>query len=212
MSKSVEKDDSTPSLFENNLAAALDAATRSSTAWDSQYAKLLEFYQQYKHSNVTRKGTNASLAKWVGKQRSNKDKLSPLQIEKLNAVEMQWQSKKELDDAAWKDRFQRLQQYREKMGHADVPQKYGDDVELGTWVANQRRRFNQNTLRSDRKEMLDSLNFNWLVKGGNTSSLSSSKPNKMSAYDVQWEAMFQRLVAYKVSLLLGVEHETLLLL
>ena len=166
---------------------------RASAAWDAQYEKLRAFYQKNNHSNVPRKGDTAPLAKWLGKQRGERrSKLSPEQVEKLKAVQFEWNSKSVLDDLAWNERYQRLQQFQQQHGHTDVPQKYKEDPELGTWVANQRRRYNQNTLRQDRTDLLNALTFNWLIKGGAKHAKIST-----SAYDTQWNAMYERLKQYK---------------
>jgi len=169
------------------------AASNKNASWDVHYQALLEFYQQNKHANVPRKDSTVSLAKWLSKQRTRKSKLSPEQVQKLNAVQFEWNSKSVLDDIAWKERYTRLQAYTQEHGNANVPQKHPADQELGTWVANQRRRYNQGKLRADRQTLLESLDFNFLIKGGT----KPATPSKSTAYDIQWEKMFLKLVEFK---------------
>lgn len=177
---------------ENSSETLQNSAPKNST-WDAHYQQLVQFYQANSHTNVPRKDSTINLSKWLTKQRSRKSKLSQEQVSKLDAVHFEWNSKKVLDDQAWNDRYARLQEYLNEHGNTNVPQKYEPDVELGTWVANQRRRYNQGKLRADREELLRRLDFNFLTKGGK----KQAHPVNSKAYDAQWDRMFQRLVEFK---------------
>jgi hypothetical protein len=178
---------------ENSSEIPQNSTPAKNASWDAQYQHLVQFYQANSHTNVPRKGSTVNLSKWLTKQRSRKSKLSQEQVAKLDAVNFEWNSKKVLEDLAWNERYARLQGYLEEHGNTNVPQKYEPDLELGTWVANQRRRYNQGKLRADRQQLLQKLGFNFLTRGGK----KPANPVINKAYDAQWERMFQQLVKFK---------------
>jgi hypothetical protein len=54
-----------------------------------------------------------------------------------------------------------LFEFKRKSGHCMVPGAYEQDKSLGQWVNTQRRNHNKNTMRPDRKELLDKIGFAW---------------------------------------------------
>jgi hypothetical protein len=105
------------------------------------------------------------------KQRSRDDGSTNTHSQKLstmkppsNASGRQWRV------SAWEERLSELADYRKIHGHCNVPQKYSENNNLGTWVATQRyqyrlhlegKRSQQMTL--PRIQALESLGFEWGV-------------------------------------------------
>jgi len=84
-------------------------------------------------------------------------------------------------DAKWNTMFQRLIQYQQQNGNCLVPSRYDQDLKLGHWVAAQREA--RTKINSTKKNLLDSINFVWSIRG---------KYDRSS-----WDDVFDRLVKYK---------------
>ncbi len=169
------------------------------TVWQQNFIKLKEFKEQNGHCDVPYSGDKRYLAKWVGRQKTSKT-LSKEQKQKLKSLSFDWRTKKEKDDDAWDESLQRLMNYGALHGgDYNVPQKYNDDLELGTWVANQRKLFHRGKMREDRKEILNNLGFIWKINGDTTTTQRREETDiQNSTYQKQWNAMFQRLKEYKL--------------
>jgi len=166
-------------------------------AWDANYQKLVSFHKVHKHTNVPRKNEYRMLSKWVSRQRKATT-LSQDQMDRLKRIGFSWENKQERDDKAWKERLLRLDKYKRQHGDCLVPQQYEEDLELGTWVANQRRLYNQGKLREDRSKELHELGFVWLTKSARAEQSTKRRREQTNTkYDAKWNVMFQKLEAYK---------------
>jgi len=87
------------------------------------------------------------------------------------------------EDKLWKQMFDRLVKYKEEHGDCLVPVRYQKDPKLGAWVRNQRIR--KDAFSEYRRERLDSIGFDWSVKGKQHREL--------------WDSMFARFVKYRAS-------------
>ena len=65
----------------------------------------------------------------------------------------------EATTASWNFSFGLLEQYKEVHGDCNVPQKWPENPQLGSWVMTQRR--NRETLSEDRVSRLEALGFVW---------------------------------------------------
>ena len=61
----------------------------------------------------------------------------------------------------WNLQYEKLVEFRQKIGHCIVPFRYEDDKSLGLWVHKQRSHHTKNIMRPDRKDLLDELGFAW---------------------------------------------------
>jgi hypothetical protein len=161
-------------------------------AWEANYSQLREFERENGHCNVPTHGKLRYVAKWCCRLRASKDHLTPEQIKALDAIGFDWISRKEKEDAKWNEMFERFAKYKEKKNTCLVPQDYAEDPELGTWVANQRRRSKQGKVRLDRAEKLASLGFVWKAR-----ELNKKRVQKPGKYDSKWMEMFHKLREYK---------------
>jgi hypothetical protein len=60
--------------------------------------------------------------------------MTPFLIQELESLGFEWG----YCVTAWEDRLSELADYRKIHGHCNVPNKYSENIKLGTWVANQR--------------------------------------------------------------------------
>ena len=81
-------------------------------------------------------------------------------------------------EVPWETRFNELVKYEAKHGDCNVPSSQGT---LGNWVRVQRKTYMANSLTQDRIDRLNSIDFNWALKGPT----------------VPWETRFKELVQYK---------------
>jgi hypothetical protein len=65
------------------------------------------------------------------------------------------------DDKLWHKQYEKLLEYKRKIGHCKVPERYNGDASLGRWVRCQRARHANNNMLPHRKELLDALDFVW---------------------------------------------------
>ena len=63
----------------------------------------------------------------------------------------------------WNLQYEKLVEFKQINGHCIVPRSYEQDKAFGAWVSMQRRVHTNNTIRLERKELLDELGFVWRV-------------------------------------------------
>ena len=94
-------------------------------------------------------------------------------MQRLNALGFVWNPQ----DAAWEEMFEELNAYKETHdGDCNVPTRWPENPQLGSWVTKQRAKGN---LSEERVQRLNALGFVW------------------NALDAAWEEMFEELKAYK---------------
>ena len=165
-----------------------------STIWEQNFSKLKEFKEHNGHCNIPYSGDKRYLAKWVGRLKNSKRTLSTEQRHKLNSIGFDWRTQREKDDDEWDSLLHRLVEYGEDhFGDYNVPQNYKNDLELGTWVTNQRKIYHRGKMRDDRKEKLNMLGFQWKLR-----NISKRQDKDDGAYEEKWNEMFHRLKEYKL--------------
>jgi hypothetical protein len=85
-----------------------------------------------------------------------------------------------VDDKQWNKQYEKLVEFKRKNGHCLVPSKYEEDKVLGVWAVTQRHFHSKNTIRLDRKKLLDEIGFVWSVD-----------------YSARWNKQYEKLVAFK---------------
>ena len=88
-------------------------------------------------------------------------------------------------DQKWWARFGELEEYKHERGDCNVPRKFNASPQLGEWVNNQRRRYQQMKLSSERIGALERIGFEW------------TRPKGWPADDAQWWKRFAELEEYK---------------
>ena len=134
--------------------------------WEQGISYLEKYVEQECHGRVpygyvTEDGYK--LGRWVGKQRTRKDQLTPKQIIRLESFEgWVW----DVLEFKWEVGFSYLKEYIEQECHAKVPHSYKteDGYNLGTWVSMQRSI--KEKLTPERITRLESLD-GWVWKTKN---------------------------------------------
>jgi hypothetical protein len=154
-----------------------------SNQWDQRYQELQSYKADHGHCNVPRTYLqNAQLGTWINTQRKQyrllqlgqNSQMIPDRINKLEQLGFEWSKCGKSD---WGTRFQELKEYQIMAGHCFVPQRYGPNPQLGTWVNNQRTQYKAwkedrfGPMSEERVNMLEGIGFSW---NGNTRQKSST--------------------------------------
>ena len=144
-------------------------------AWELGFSALATYYKREGHIRVPdgHIESGVGLANWVYLQRSLKDKLTPDQFSRLDALGFSWNPRSE----AWDMGYASLKNFHSQKGHADVPSTHiAGGFSLGRWMVKQRSK--RTNLTKEQIAKLESLGFNW-------------SPNNDS-----WEGGFKALTDY----------------
>ena len=119
------------------------------------YGKLLKWKEVNGHTNVP-KTTGGTLNHWVHKNRHEYRKgiLRKERVDLLNEIGFEWNPL----DEQWFRKYQQFVDFINENGHGRV---ICSDPELGTWVAQQRRRFVIGRMKQKEKDLLDKVDFVW---------------------------------------------------
>ena len=93
------------------------------------------------------------LARWVMTQRQmyRKGKLSHDRVQSLETIGFIWCRQ----EHAWNMMYQRLVEHKIVYGDCNVPQKWKEDPQLGSWVVKQRYRSSKGLLKGERIRKLE---------------------------------------------------------
>ena len=179
----------------------------SDEVWSKMFAALVEY--KGKHGNCRIPGNwpeNERLRNWVSAQRQawKTRRLNTDRIQKLEAIGFTWskqantptskddgffstgdasaQSSTWLEEkwgSVWEQNFTELVAYKREFGDCNVVGNSPANPTLANWVASQRQRKNNGSLRNERIQRLNEIGFVWDLK------------------EVAWTDNFQRLVEYK---------------
>jgi len=163
-------------------------STPKRMTWDESYELLLEYYEEHGHANVPwQYNVTARLGKWATNQRRNRPMLREDKIAKLDALNFTWdEADKEKANQKWQAMFQRLEEFKGKNGHLEVPRRSG---KLSNWVERQRRQYTNNLLEQERIEKLESIGFVWRLR--------PFQENRTDKLEQTWEEMYEQLLLYK---------------
>lgn len=169
-----------------NVRTLFRALTESlNVSWNAYYLEAKRYFEQngnlkVQKRYVTKQGLN--LGQWLATQRrvyagKVAGTLSSEQIQKLEAVGMDWENSLE---QKFKEGFAALEAYRKAYGDTDVNIDYQteDGYALGRWVSNTRTAYKKGKLEPERKKRLDEIDMIWDVR----------------AY--RWDRAYQAVAAY----------------
>jgi hypothetical protein len=163
---------------------------KRSQAWDESFKHLKSFHDEHGHCRVP---SSTPLWKFVVGQRSQRTKLSPEKIQRLDEVNMDWESNTARFERQWNDMFDRLKIFRKQHGHTRVPQKYAENPQLGTWITNQQGAYRNRKLSSERETRLESIGFEWL----RDERLVWKEDRPLGKTDDLWTRKFNELKAFE---------------
>ena len=148
----------------DGIGFVFDEIVSAEERWDDKYNRLVEYWKKHNSTIVPNEYENdPKLGTWVMHQRAfydKKGKLSPERIDRLEAIGFVWDAQ----EAAWQEMYNRLIEYKEEKGNADVPKLYDEDRKLGNWVNSQRKAYQKGKLSPDRIEKLESIGFRWKTR------------------------------------------------
>lgn len=131
-------------------------------SWLEKYAIAKEFYEQYGNLLISKshKFKGIYLGRWIQDQRYNKKKLSEKQISLLEDIGMVWQLKKKTP--SWEEMYILAKDYYNIYNNLLVPYNYqNDDINLGKWIASQRRNYFNGTLSKEKEVLLNKIHMVW---------------------------------------------------
>jgi superfamily II DNA or RNA helicase len=126
--------------------------------WDEVFAALQQFHQREGHCRVPdqHQEDGLNLGGWVREQRSEKNRLPPYRLNRLNSLGFSW----DLFAEQWEKWFAALQQFHQREGHCLVAVGHEvDGAKLGGWVSTQRLK--KDWLTPDQLNRLNELGFSW---------------------------------------------------
>ena len=145
-------------------------ARRTADRWHSLYESLVEFKQKNDHCIVPQHyKQNRPLGDWVRRQRKflTSNKMQPDRKALLDEIGFVWEVdtftalRLSSDNKIWNLQYKKLVRFERRHEHCRVPTEYKEDVYLGAWVSIQRKRYIDDKMRLDRKNLLDELGFVW---------------------------------------------------
>jgi hypothetical protein len=145
--------------------------------WLHRYLQLYWYHSQHNNTNVTlSSGCFSEFVHWVSIQKIKyqEGKLDQGKIDLMNELNFDWEPD---PSASWEDMFEELSQYKQKFGSTLVNKRI--NRELGDWTAEIRQLYATGDLDTEWVRRLNFIEFKW------------------DGVDVEWNAMFDRLVAYK---------------
>jgi hypothetical protein len=155
--------------------------------WMNQYDKLVQFKHTYGHCLVpSLYDKDKSLGIWVVTQQGRlaNDTIRQDRKDLLDKLGFVWKAPlavREFIPAKWMIQYDKLLQFKRTYGHCLVPSLYDKDKSLGIWVATQRGLLANNTIRQDRKDLLDKLGFVWKAPlGVRLAALVATYPSILS--------------------------------
>eukprot|EP00586_Coscinodiscus_wailesii_P015376 CAMPEP_0172518640 /NCGR_PEP_ID=MMETSP1066-20121228/290939_1 /TAXON_ID=671091 /ORGANISM="Coscinodiscus wailesii, Strain CCMP2513" /LENGTH=493 /DNA_ID=CAMNT_0013301067 /DNA_START=65 /DNA_END=1546 /DNA_ORIENTATION=- len=148
----------------------------NSATWLIRYEQLKDFKLQAGHCRVPNTyRPNPQLGLWVMNQRQHykfmktgkPSIMTPSRIELLEKIGFTWSATEDALNADWKNRFEELKQFREKVGHCCVSSECKPTQILGRWVIEQQiqyknmRQGKASTMTQERLALLEGLGFRW---------------------------------------------------
>jgi len=139
-----------------------------SVIWENMYQRLVAYKKEHKDTLVPNKfNKDPKLGTWVNTQRISykKKRITEERKRLLNSIGFAW-NKNDNNDARWEKMYQHLVAYRTKHKDINAPQRYKEDARLVTWVDTQRFVYENKRMTEERKRLLDSIGFVWMVRRG----------------------------------------------
>ncbi len=125
-------------------------------SWKKKFEALEIFVKAHGHARVPSKyKPNLPLGQWVGFIRSGKARLSPKDLQRLNALGFVWKPY----ESRWKERLAQLKRFKEQHGHAKVPSAWQKNPPLTHFCNKMRAKIRRGTLPKEKLEQLRGLGF-----------------------------------------------------
>jgi len=148
------------------------------TEWEVRLDEVNNYKAIYGDCNVPKEWSeNRPLGEWVGKQRTQyrlyqegkNSSMTEERISALESIDFEWVL---IIRTEWEVRLDELKTYKEKYGDCSVPREWSENPQLGEWVIKQRYQYRlyqegkKSQITEKRIQALESINFQWRVRGG----------------------------------------------
>ncbi len=146
------------------------------SAWEKRFNDFVEFKKKHGHCNVPINYVeNHSLALWLGNQRAkfNRGALAPERAMRMTVLGVVW----DMAEVQWREKFAKLQTFKNIYGHCNVTPRSKGYPELGKWAAKLRGR--KSLQAPERIKQLDDIGFEW------------------TPFEAAWEKRFNDLAEFK---------------
>jgi len=173
-------------------------------SWTRRYAEMVAFQKEHGHTNVTGK-VNKQLSFWRETQRETRKMgmLSAERIARLDEIGFEWEApgragleREAWHQQLWEAKLEQVVAFKERFGHCHVPVLWEEDRKLGSWVADQRKRWRGGKLAADRMGRLEGMGFKWKVPHRFFQPPFPTERRPAQGYIDLWERRYAELVAY----------------
>ena len=147
-------------------------------SWEENFDKLKKFKERFGHCDVPSNWSeDDQFARWVSWQRYayRNETLEKERKTLLEEIGFYWESY----DGSWEENFEKIQKYKERFGHCNVPKKWTEDKSLGNWVDRQRDKYKNRELVDEHIKRLEEIDFVW------------------EPHDASWEENYEKIKKYK---------------
>ncbi|MBF0463073.1 MAG: Helicase associated domain protein [Magnetococcales bacterium] len=127
--------------------------------WYEMFLLLVHYQEQFGRCVITRGTGDPRLSPWVATQRQARlhGHLSPVRIERLDALGFVWDQK----EVVLEEMLAELAAFQQAHGHCNVPVPWANNPALGLWVQFQRQEYKKGRLDPRRIQRLEALGFVW---------------------------------------------------
>ncbi|MBI5685055.1 MAG: helicase associated domain-containing protein [Verrucomicrobia bacterium] len=173
--------------------------------WERRLGQLQEFQRQHGHFRMPRNGEWKKLAEWLAAQlhAARTGALRQDRLARLEGIGWTWSAETVPAEERWERRYQQLLKYRERFGHCNVPNKWGEDVVFGHWVQTQRASKKRGLLSAERIRRLEEVGFQWegraprpAAGAAGVDGEQAGQPQGVSAREEAWKQRLAELVAF----------------
>ena len=145
---------------------------RQEDSWEVRYALVKRYYEEHGSLNIPPqyKADGIWISKWLNEQRQiyigrrPGKELTKEQIERLEAIGMTWENKKQVSSSqAWQEQFAEAKQYYQDHGNLKIPDSYRTKTgkNLNTWISRQRKLKKEGKLSEQQIELLTGIGMKW---------------------------------------------------
>ncbi|CAB9508531.1 helicase [Seminavis robusta] len=158
--------------------------TNHQERWQGMYDRLVAYKARFGDTSVpNRYPEDPQLGSWVSAQRrayktiteggTGSSAMTLERANKLKELDFEWEAINP-NNVPWETRYKELCAFVAKYGHANVPMRWKENVQLSNWVSKQRHDFKllqrgtSSRLTQKRMELLNNINFVWEVERGSS--------------------------------------------
>eukprot|EP00960_Hanusia_phi_P072996 767922-Hanusia_phi.AAC.3 len=163
----------------------------------AKFHEMAQLFEAVRQQENEKKSRNPLLTSWIYEQRVRNmvGKLTDVEKTRLESIEFPFQTEKRenvLEDLAetktkevdpkWMKKFETVKAFKSRYGHTKVPQKWGEDPVLFSWVFRQRKKMRAGTLSPLKRELLEDIGF----------------ADEDNYFETTWDEQLEKLASFKL--------------